>query len=106
MRVFASLIELKNFVPQDSTDYIVQYKYPGRGLQIYYWYGCWIQKIYWTVKEAAEFIEESEEDVFNTVKGVYAHLYRKKTWRKSFRLSYEMLGPVKHMIEQTKTVEV
>lgn len=104
MRVFTSLVELKYFVPESTEDHMVQYKYPLKSTQIYCWNDGWIRKIYWTPEEAAAFIGESQEDVRALVRRKYSSMRRRYQNSSHIKLTYQMLAPIKQMIEQTKSI--
>ena len=101
MKEFRSLKELKRYVPQEG-ETCVGFNYPTHPIKIYCWHGYWLEKIYWTLQEAAEFIDESSEDVYRVARKKYPYLNRKYQHVNHIKLRYNMLAPVRHMIEQTK----
>jgi len=104
MRLFTSLTELKHFAPTTEQDHIVRCKRGRNRNQVYYWNGYWVEKVYWTVREAAKLIGESEADVLEIVTTKYTHLRKSTENNSCIKLPYKEVIKLKYLIEQTKTV--
>lgn len=89
--------QLKDFVPSTDDEKVVIFIYGPLQPKIYYWDEGWVEKRYWTIEEAAKFLNVDEYTINQVISHYNKALHIHRTHYK-IKMRYSTLMKIKFIL--------